>query len=263
MPNSSESLSHAVPEPSTPQPTLAPGELATQLQLIPPIAPLSLVDPQRPFFAACRDTKCGSLAANAVFFAYASVAQSNGKTWKFHGKQVHYYARQARVMEILECDRKTVFRETRRLVNAGRLVRVKAGRGRIPHAFVVVPEGWGAQARGGTQPHQDSLDGAVCPLNRASTKRHGKNGARLVHEKSPSRDIHPPAGPVTHQPLAKKAASDVPSQAEQAQPPVGRPSLSLVEPRSDPARLKRWWASSSESTGRKRPSDRPLSLSQS
>ena len=116
---------------------------AEQLQLIPPIAPLLHVGPDRPFFAACGDTRCGSLARKAVFMAYAGVAQPNGATWRVKGKWIEFYARQDRIATITECGERTVRRETMALVKAGRLVRVQTARGRIPHAYQVVPEGWG------------------------------------------------------------------------------------------------------------------------
>ena len=141
--------------------------IALQLGLIPPIAPIERVGNPRPFFASCRDTQCGSLATKAVFLAYASVARPNGATWKVNGKRVHFYARQDRIATIAECDRRTVYRETQRLRSAGRLVRVKAGKGRLPHVYVVVPEGWASQTRGDTRSHLAAVDGTHDPINRA------------------------------------------------------------------------------------------------
>ena len=144
------------PKPSDKQGTFGPVEapgtrepltptMAEQLRLIPPIAPLIHVGPDRPFFAVCADTPCGSGARKGVFQAYASVAQPNGATWRVsdNGKFVNYYARQSRIAEISEYDVRTVIRQTQALLKAGRLRRIQAGRGRLPHAYQVVPDGWG------------------------------------------------------------------------------------------------------------------------
>ena len=119
--------------------------MAEQLRLIPPIAPLIHVGPDRPFFAVCADTPCGSGTRKGVFMAYAAVAQTNGATWRVsdNGKWINYYARQKRITELSEYGERTVRRETQALLQAGRLRRVQAGRGRLPHAYQVVPEGWG------------------------------------------------------------------------------------------------------------------------
>lgn len=238
MPNGSASVAHATTGASTPRIHLSPGELASQLSLIPPIVPVPAArrDKPKPFFAACAATPCDSMAEKAVFMAYAALAGPTGATWDIKRNRVRFFSRQAKVATIAGCSVRTVYKMTLRLLQAGRLRCVLSGRGRIPHAFVVVPEGWNSQFRPERGADLNSVDRNVVPINRAfSSKRRAANATRLEEEK-PS--------PVTNQPRAKKAASDVPSQAEQTQP-AGRPSLSLVEPRPEETtegRLKRWWA---------------------
>ena len=143
--------------------------MAEQLRLIPPIAPLSAVHvgPNRPFFAACADTPCGSGARKGVFQAYARVAQPNGATWRVsdNGKYVNYYARQSRIAEISEYDVRTVRRETQALLTAGRLRRIQAGRGRLPHAYQVVPEGWGPSKVGPVDVAHERNKGEALPIH--------------------------------------------------------------------------------------------------
>ena len=172
-----------------------PLSVAAQLQLIPPIAPTEHVGPARPFFAACGETRCGSMARKAVFQAYASVAQANGATWRVNGKWTEFYARQTRIAALAECDLSTVKRETRALIQAGRLIRIQTARGRIPHAYQVVPEGWGpiarvaplTPARGATQaprrpPGRTARQLTVTPLN--SVERSHRPPNRALEEPS-------------------------------------------------------------------------------
>ena len=168
------------PKPSDKQGTFGPVEapgtrepitatMGEQLRLIPPIAPLIHVGPDRPFFAACADTPCGSGARKGVFQAYARVAQPNGATWRVsdNGKYVNYYARQSRIAEISEYDVRTVRRETQALLTAGRLRRIQAGRGRLPHAYQVVPEGWGPSKVGPVDVAHERNKGEARPDTRS------------------------------------------------------------------------------------------------
>ena len=171
MPSSARSL-HDGPEPSTPKtPPLAPGELATQLRLIPPIVPVADAYRQpskpKPFFAACAATPCDSMAEKAIFMAYGALAGPNGATWAIKRRRVWYFARQTAVAKIACCDLRTVKRMTTRLMKAGRLRRVQSGRGRLPHAIQVVPAGWNAASRGDSQSPLRTAEGTHSHHNRA------------------------------------------------------------------------------------------------
>ena len=209
MPNSSESLSQAEPEPTPPKlPPLAPGELATRLRLIPPIVPVAdghRKHKPKPFFAACAATACNSITEKAVFMAYAALAGPTGATWKVKGQRAHFYARQAKVATTAGCTARTVYTMSLRLLQAGRLLRVLSGRGRIPHVFVVVPDGWYSQFRPEPRSDLNLVDRNHVPINRAfSSKRRAADATRLEEEETPS--------PVTQPPLASRAAEAVPSK---------------------------------------------------
>ena len=145
----------------------------------------------RPFFATCGETREKFHGAEiAVFQAYASVAQANGATWRVIGKWTEFYARQTRIAALAECDLSTVKRETRALIQAGRLIRIQTARGRIPHAYQVVPEGLGTDresgpltpARGATQaprrpPGRTARQLTVTPLNSVERSHRPPNRA--------------------------------------------------------------------------------------
>ena len=185
--------------------------MAEQLRLIPPIAPLIHVGPNRPFFAACADTPCGSGARKGVFQAYASVAQPNGATWRVgdNGKYVNYYARQSRIAEISEYDVRTVRSETQALLTAGRLRRIQAGRGRLPHAYQVVPEGWGPSKVGPVDVAHKRNKGEARP-----DPRSGLNPVDLTKGEARP-DPRSGLNPVDriHDPVANKRAYKEPAQS--------------------------------------------------
>ena len=238
MPISARSIEHGVTEPSTPQiAPLAPGELAIRLRLVPPIVPQADGEKSKPFFAACAATPCSGPTEKLVFLAYAALSGPTGATWAVKRGRVHFFARQTKVAAIAECTVRTVHKMTMRLLKAGRLRCVMSGRGRIPHAFVVVPGGWNSQFRPERGAGLNPVDRNVVPVNRASFKRRAANATRLKER-------------VTNQPLAKKAASDVPSQTEQTKP-VAPPPLSLVQPMPNENRLKQFWISAKERYGLK------------
>ena len=203
MTASSESLPQAEPPPKLPP--LAPGELAIRLRLIPPIVPVADGRKHKPFFAACAATSCNGPTEKHVFMAYAALAGPTGATWKVKGQRAHFYARQTKVVEITGCSMRTVQRMTFRLLKSGRLRCVQSGRGRLPHAMMVVPEGWNSQSRGVTQSPLRSVEASHSRPNRAfSTKRRAADATRLVEEETSS--------PVTQPPLASRAAEDVPAK---------------------------------------------------
>ena len=207
MPASSTSLHHdATPALNPKLPPLAPGELATRLRLIPPIVPVAdghRKHKPKPFFAACAATACNSITEKAVFMAYAALAGPTGATWKVKGQRAHFYARQAKVATTAGCTARTVYTMSLRLLQAGRLRRVLSGRGRIPHVFVVVPDGWYSQSRPERRSDLNLVDRNHVPINRASSKRRAADATRLEEETS---------SPVTQPPLASRAAEDVPSK---------------------------------------------------
>ena len=171
MPASARSLQDAT-DPSSPKfAPLAPGELAHQLLLIPPIVPVADAHRQpskpKPFFAACAATPCDSMAEKAIFMAYGALAGPNGATWAIKRRRVWYFARQTAVAKIACCDLRTVKRMTNRLMKAGRLRRVQSGRGRLPHAIQVVPAGWNAASRGDSQSPLRTAEGTHSHHNRA------------------------------------------------------------------------------------------------
>ena len=180
---SSASLQHDATQASTAKlPPLAPGELATRLRLIPPIVPVADGRKTKPFFAACAATSCNSIAEKAVFMAYAALAGKTGATWKVKGERAHFYARQAKVATTAGCTARTVYKMTLRLMQAGRLLRVLSGRGRIPHVFVVVPDGWNSQSRPERRSDLNLVDRNDVPINRAFSKRRAQYAARLEEE---------------------------------------------------------------------------------
>ena len=168
MPNRSASVAcEAIPK-SIPRIPVSPGELASQLSLIPPIVPVPAArDKPKPFFAACAATPCDSMAEKAIFMAYVALAGPNGATWAIKRRRVYFFARQAKVAQIACCDLRTVKRMTLRLVKAGRLRRVQSGRGRLPHAMMVVPAGWNAASRGDSQSPLRIVEGTLSHHNRA------------------------------------------------------------------------------------------------
>ena len=193
---------------STPKlPPLAPGELATRLRLIPPIVPVAdghRTHKPKPFFAACAATPCNGPTEKYVFMAYAALAGPTGATWAIKRNRVWFFARQEKVVEIAGCCMKTVQRMTFRLVKSGRLRCVQSGRGRLPHAMMVVPEGWDSQSRGDTESPLRSVEATQSRHNRAFTKRRAADATRLVEEETSS--------PVTQPPLASRAAEAVPAK---------------------------------------------------
>ena len=224
---SSTSLQHdATPALNPKLPPLAPGELATRLRLVPPIVPEPDGRKHKPFFAACAATPCNSIAEKAVFMAYAALAGPTGATWKVKGQRAHFYARQAKVATTAGCTARTVYTMSLRLLQAGRLLRVLSGRGRIPHVFVVVPDGWYSQSRPERRSDLNLVDRKDVPINRASSKRRAADATRLEEEELPS--------PVTQPPLASRAAEAVPSQAEQKKhDPPKKPGPMFVVARPD------------------------------
>ena len=232
MTGSNASLHHEAREPSNPKlPPLAPGELATRLRLIPPIVPEPDGRKPKPFFAACAATSCKSPAEKFVFMAYAAVAGKTGATWAIKRNRVWFFARQAKVVEITGYTMRTVQRMTFRLLKSGRLRCVQSGRGRLPHAIMVVPDGWNSQSRGVTGSPLRSVEASDNRLNRASSKRRAQYAARLEEETpSPGTVVKPAEGPVTQPALAVKAAPSVPSQDEQKNPDPKRKLVVLARP---------------------------------
>ena len=164
---SSASLHQAATPPLNPQVyPLAPGELAHQLRLVPPIVPRDGRKP-KPFFAACAATSCESPAEKFVFLTYAALAGPTGATWAIKRGRVWFFARQTKVVEITGYTMRTVQRMTFRLLKAGRLRCVQSGRGRLPHAIMVVPDGWVSQSRGDPVTPLRSVEASQDQHNRA------------------------------------------------------------------------------------------------
>ena len=231
---SSESLPQAEPqaepEPTNPKlPPLARGELATRLRLIPPVVPVADGRKPKPFFAACAATPCNSIAEKAVFMAYAALSGKTGATWKVKGERAHFYARQAKVATTAGCTARTVYKMTLRLMQAGRLLRVLSGRGRIPHVFVVVPDGWYSQSRPEPRSDLNLVDRNHVPINRAFSKRRSQTATRL-EEETPSQGVNPAEGPVTQPSPAMKAAPSAPYQVEQKNHDPTRKLVLLATP---------------------------------
>ena len=172
MTGSSESLPQAEPEPTRPNlPPLAPGELAFRLRLIPPIVPEPDGRKPKPFFAACSATVCGGPTEKHVFMTYAALAGPTGKTWKVKRNRVWFFARQTKVVEQSECSKRTIVEITFRLLKSGRLRCGLTGRGSIPHAILVVPDGWDSQSGGAGAAPLKSVEVQELHHNLAFTKR--------------------------------------------------------------------------------------------
>ena len=209
---SSASLHQAATPPSTPQIThLEPGELAYQLRLVPPIIPREGGRKPKPFFAACAATQCGGPTEKLVFLAYAAISGPTGATWAVKGKRVHFYGRQAKVATITGCAARTVYTMTLRLLQAGRLLRVLSGRGRIPHVFVVVPDGWYSQSRPARRSDLNPVDRQDDPINRAFVPPPIFPKMRGGYS-----DIEPETGPDA--PPLVAVASPPPSESARKQP---------------------------------------------
>ena len=231
MPNSSESLPQAEPEPRRAKlPPLVPGELATRLRLIPPIVPEPDGRKPKPFFAACAATPCNGPTEKAVFMAYAALAGPTGATWAIKRNRVWFFARQEKVVEDTGWCMKTVQRMTFRLLKSGRLRCVQSGRGRLPHAMMVVPEGWDSQSRGDSQSPLRSVEATHSRHNRAFTKRRAPYATRLVEEETPSQGVNPAEGSVTQPSPAMKAAPSAPYQVERKNHDPTRKLVLLATP---------------------------------
>ena len=165
---SSASLHQAATPPLNPQVyPLAPGELAHQLRLVPPIVPREGGRKPKPFFAACSATVCGGKLEKLVFMTYASLAGPTGATWAIERGRVHFFARQEKVATNAECSIRTIVKITGRLLKSGQLRCVVTGRGIIPHAIVVVPGGWDSESRPAPRACPKSVDVHGVHVNRA------------------------------------------------------------------------------------------------
>ena len=167
---------------------------------------------------------------------YASLAGKTGQTWAIKRNRVWFFARQAKVVEITGYTLRTVQRMTLRLIKAGRLRCVQSGRGRLPHAIVVVPDGWNSQSRGDPVTPLRSVEASDDRINRAFTKRRAPYATRLVEEETPSQGVKPAEGPVT-QPAPFEGSPSVPSQSWASKKDL-RPAIKIVEPPADPEIVK-------------------------
>ena len=190
------------------------------------------VESNRAFLAAAGRMEFGRYenTLRAVFMAFAYFAS--------FGPERVCYATVEHVAERAKVSARTVQRHIPALVSRELITAPTRAGGHVPTVWKLLVSEPAPIERGVTACHPRGDIVSPNISNRGSSSGPRPNGASAPQKRDGK---NCGSGPVTNHPLAMKAASDAPSQAEQKQPDAPS-SLSLVQPRPNEGRLKRWWA---------------------